>query len=377
MEAVGRLTGGIAHDFNNILGTIVGSVDLLLERLDPQSESTELAQEALDSALRGAELTKRLLAFSRRQPLQPDIIDLNEALSGMMRLVRRAVGETVDVTIVPGNDLWPALADKAQVEEAVLNLTINARDAMPAGGRLVIETANVHLDEDYAAHHVEVTPGDYAMLAVTDSGKGMPPEVAEKAFEPFFTTKEVGKGTGLGLSMVYGFVKQSGGHLKIYSELGHGTTVRLYLPRAGQPGEAPAREEEKIEHPKGRETILVVEDEARLRAVATRILRDLGYTVLEAKNGPEALALLDDGQSVDLLFTDIVMPDGMNGRDLARAARERRQALKVLLTSGYSETFVRNGGEAYPPLLSKPYRKEQLARRIREILDRQGSPENE
>ena len=243
METVGQLTGGIAHDFNNLLGIVTANLDLLIERIAGDAESKELAEDALDGALRGAQLTQRMLAFARQQPLQPRNIDLNEVLPGMTAMLQRTVREDIAIEMAPGAQLWPALCDKSQVENVILNLAINARDAMPNGGRLLIETTNIHLDDAYAAQHVEVTPGDYVMLAIADSGTGMTPEVIERVFEPFFTTKAVGRGSGLGLSMVYGFVKQSGGHIKIYSEVGHGTTVKLYLPRAGEDTEAPADED--------------------------------------------------------------------------------------------------------------------------------------
>jgi PAS domain S-box-containing protein len=369
MEAIGQLTGGIAHDFNNLLGVIIGSLDLLRER-EADGESAELAQEALAGALRGAELTRRMLAFARRQPLQPRIVDLNDTLPGITEMLRRTLGEDIIISTSPAGDLWPALADPSQVEDAILNLAVNARDAMPNGGRLIIETANARLDENYAAQHSEVVPGDYVMLSVTDSGTGMPAEVIERAFEPFFTTKEAGRGTGLGLSMVYGFIKQSGGHVKIYSEPGHGTTVKLYLPKATDGTAAPTISHGPVEHPVGNEMVLVVEDDAKLRSVALKLLRDLGYRVREADSAKSALAVLSETDEIDVLFTDVVMPNG-TGYDLARKAREQHPRLKILFTSGYSEHLIKNGdaAELGAYLITKPYRKQELAVKLRSVLE--------
>jgi PAS domain S-box-containing protein len=368
MDAVGQLTGGVAHDFNNLLTVIIGALDL-----DPQRIPAEMRpalEQALRAAERGAALTHRLLAFSRQQMLVTRSVDFNRLIGDMDELLRRTLGEHVEVELKLAGDLWPALADSGQVENSLLNLAINARDAMPDGGKLTIETSNVYLDDDYASHNAEVAPGDYVMMAVTDTGTGMPEDVLAHVFEPFFTTKEVGKGTGLGLSMIYGFAKQSGGHAKIYSEVGHGTTVRLYLPRLAN--------ESKTEvatvvpsHKGGGETILVVEDNPDVRRLVLRQLRDLGYEVIEAANGPQALQILDGGASIDLLFTDVVMPGGMTGRQLAEAAKTRRPDLKTLFTSGYTEDSILRLGKLDPGvrLLSKPYRKHELATRIREALD--------
>jgi signal transduction histidine kinase/ActR/RegA family two-component response regulator len=372
METVGQLTGGVAHDFNNLLGIVTANLDLLIERLDGDAQSSELAQDALDGALRGAELTQRMLAFARKQPLQPTIIDLNEVLPGMTAMLQRTVREDIAIDMAPGDRLWRALCDKSQVENVILNLAINARDAMPAGGRLLIETANIRLDQAYAAQNFEVTAGDYVMLAIADSGTGMAPEVMERVFEPFFTTKPVGHGSGLGLSMVYGFVKQSGGHIKIYSEVGHGTTVRLYLPRAGDgPDISPEDTGAEIAaRAIGTETVLVVEDDLMLRRAAVKVLGELGYAVREADSAQSALRVMESGAAVDLLFTDVVMPGGMTGVDLVMASRERRPALKALLTTGYSEIFVKTGnGDGNVDLIGKPYRKRDLAAKIRSILD--------
>jgi len=370
MDAVGQLTGGVAHDFNNLLTVIIGALDL-----DPQRVPAEMRpsiEQALRAAERGAALTHRLLAFSRQQMLVARKVDFNRLIGDLDELLRRTLGEHVEVELKLAADLWPALADSGQVENSLLNLAINARDAMPEGGKLTIETVNVHLDEDYAGSNAEVIPGDYVMMAVTDTGTGMPPGVLTHVFEPFFTTKEVGKGTGLGLSMIYGFAKQSGGHVKIYSEVGHGTTVRLYLPRLSK-AEATASPVAASAAPGkgGGETILVVEDNPDVRRLVLRQLRDLGYAVIEAANGPQALKILEDGVAIDLLFTDVVMPGGMTGRQLAETAKGRRPNLKTLFTSGYTEDSILRLGKLDPGvrLLSKPYRKHELATRIREALD--------
>ena len=369
MDAVGHLTGGVAHDFNNLLTVIIGALDL-----DPQRIPAEMRpsiEQALRAAERGASLTHRLLAFSRQQMLVTRSVDFNRLIGDMDELLRRTLGEHVEIELKLADDLWPALADSGQVENSLLNLAINARDAMPDGGKLTIETTNVHLDDDYASNNAEVAPGDYVMMAVTDTGTGMPPDVLAHVFEPFFTTKDVGKGTGLGLSMIYGFAKQSGGHAKIYSEVGHGTTVRLYLPRLTN--QSPASDSAAPTAPRkgGGETILVVEDNPDVRRLVLRQLRDLGYEVIEAANGPQALQILDGGASIDLLFTDVVMPGGMTGRQLAEAAKVRRPGLKTLFTSGYTEDSILRLGKLNPGvrLLSKPYRKHELATRIRETLD--------
>jgi CheY-like chemotaxis protein len=320
---------------------------------------------------RGAALTNRLLAFSRRQTLQPRTVDVNVLLSGMDGLLRRTLGEAIEVEWVRGAGVWQTLVDPGQLENALLNLAINARDAMPAGGKLTIETGNAFLDQAYADTEPDVRPGQYVMVAVADSGQGMTAEVVARAFEPFFTTKEAGKGTGLGLSMVYGFVKQSGGHVKIYSEIGQGTIIRLYVPRAaGAALEAEARREAGPA-PTGTETILVVEDEAAVRDYVETQLTRLGYRVIAAPDGPAALAALSRDDDIALLFTDIVMPGGMNGRQLAEAATEMRPGLKVLYTSGYTENVVVHHGRLDPGirLLNKPYRTIDLARSVRAALD--------
>ena len=371
MEAIGQLTGGIAHDFNNLLGVIIGNVEFLLDAVADNPEQTGLVNEILSSALGGADLTRRLLAFARRQTLQPQRIDLNGHLSHQIVMLRRLLGETIQVKTTLAAGLWPTRADPSQVADTLLNLAINARDAMPYGGSISIETANAHLDEQYAERNAEVTPGDYVMLSVADTGIGMPEEVAERAIEPFFTTKEPGAGSGLGLSMIYGFARQSGGHLKINSEVGRGTTVRLYLPRVPAERSAPLGEADDAPLPTGDEAILLVDDDTEMRAVARRHLVSLGYRVREAENGPAALAILRDGARFDLLFTDVVMPGGMTGYQLAAAAGYRRPGLKVLFTTGYARTGSRNDlAESEPvAMLRKPYRKHDLAAAIRMVLD--------
>jgi PAS domain S-box-containing protein len=372
MEAVGQLTGGIAHDFNNILAVILGLIELLAEGVADDPQLAVMAKAIDEAAERGAQLTQRMLAYARRQPLHAREIDLADVVARSTTMLQRTLGEDIAVKVVISDGLWPAFADPAQLEDAILNLAVNARDAMPKGGQLVIEAANVHLDEQYAAENVEVTAGDYVAVIVTDSGGGMAPEVVERAFDPFFTTKDVGRGTGLGLSMVYGFVKQSRGHVKIYSEVGHGTSIKLYLPRAVS-AEAAAADAlaEPAAHLRGQETILVVEDARAVRIMAVNMLESLGYEVWQAEDGPSALECLKSPRTIDLLFTDMIMPNGMSGQDLAGRARELRPDLKVLFTSGYSEHFIAARGDATPdgPLLNKPYRKQRLAEAVRRVLD--------
>jgi PAS domain S-box-containing protein len=376
MDAIGRLTGGVAHDFNNLLAVIMGSVELIGEQVPKGSEPAALAEEAMEAVRRGSDLVRRLLAFARKQHLEPESVDLNERLTDVVPLLQRTLGENLGVKVRPAKDLWQARIDPTQVDDALVNLAINARDAMADGGTLTIETANVTIDEEYAAHHVEVAAGDYVMLAVSDTGTGMPPDVAARAFEPFFTTKAEGKGTGLGLSQVFGWVKQSGGHIKIYSEVDHGTTIKLYLPRATA---AQARAEAKaLEEtpPNGNETILLVEDNPSVRRTVVRQLSDLGYSTIEAKDGEAALEMIRSGTDFDLLLTDIVMPGGMNGYDLAARAEEVRPDVRVLFTSGYTELAAagikaaRNG-----PLISKPYSKRELGKALRAALDSSNSGE--
>jgi len=373
MEAIGRLTGGIAHDFNNILAVIIGMSEVLAEAVSGNDKLAQMVRTVDEAADRGAQLVQRLLAFARKQPLQRRVLDVNEIVTRMIAILQRTLGEDIALKAALGGGLWPTATDSSQLEDALLNLAVNARDAMPIGGQLVIETANVHLDEAYAAHNVEVTAGDYVAVIVSDTGSGMPPEVIERAFEPFFTTKGVGHGSGLGLSMVYGFVKQSGGHVKIYSEAGHGTSIKLYLPRAEStaPAVADAAGRQADQAAIGHETILVVEDDPAVRVVAVNILEGLGYHVRQAEDGHAALAILLRSGEIDLLFTDLIMPNGMSGQDLLRKAREQRPTLKALFTSGYSEHVIRGRGDrdASVPLLGKPYRKQQLAAAIRDVLD--------
>ncbi|HTW54731.1 MAG TPA: MASE4 domain-containing protein [Stellaceae bacterium] len=371
MEALGQLTGGLAHDFNNHLGIIIGNLDLLDDANVLTAGQKELVDEALTAAFNGAELTRRLLAFARRQPLRPARIEVNKLIENITKLLRRTLGERVEIALNLDATIPAIVADPSQLETAIANLANNARDAMPNGGRLTITTGVRYLDADYAADHVEVTPGGYVLIEVSDTGTGMPPDVLTRVFEPFFTTKEPGKGTGLGLSMVFGFMKQSGGHINVYSEPGRGTTFRLYL----RPGEALAEEAEAPSgdaaslHGAG-ERILVVEDNAKLRAVLVRQLDELGYDVREADNAVAALALLDDGVEVDLLLSDIVMPGEIDGCQLAREFVGRRPGGRVLLTSGFPGTRVAELGELGVNfrLLDKPYRKRDLASVLREVL---------
>jgi PAS domain S-box-containing protein len=369
LDAVGRLTGGVAHDFNNLLAIIHGNAELLRERMEDGTEPADMIEDVIGAAGRGAELVRRLLAYARMQHLDPDAIDLNARLPNVISLLHRVLGEDVAVRSRPADGLWPANVDPTQVDDAIVNLAINARDAMPGGGTLTIETSNVHLDEDYARHHVEVRPGEYVMLAVSDTGTGMSQEVIDRAFEPFFTTKEEGHGTGLGLSQVYGWVKQSGGHIKIYSELGHGTTIKLYLPRAETQAGA-GQTAQDLGTPCGDERVLVVEDNPNVRKTVIRQLHDLGYETVEAESGGQALEFASDGLEFDLLLTDVVMPGGMTGYQLADELRSDRPNLRVLFTSGYTELAASSGSPARSdPLLSKPYRKQDLGRAVRAVLD--------
>ncbi|MCA8906696.1 MAG: CHASE domain-containing protein [Rhodospirillaceae bacterium] len=371
MEAIGQLTGGIAHDFNNMLSVVVGNLDLIEPQVQGDTRVAKRLQAAMDSALRGAELTRRLLAFARQQPLEPQAIDLNQRLPELEAILTRMLGEATVVKVAPGRRLWWCIADPSQVDNAILNLAINARDAMPGGGTLVIETANLTIDDTVTAKDQDVSPGDYVMLAVTDTGTGMSPEVLEHATEPFFTTKEVGRGSGLGLSMVFGFAQQSGGYLRIYSELGHGTTVKIYLPRTSAPdGDHPASAVAEGAAPGGGERVLLVEDNPELREAVGAQLIDLGYKVEAVGHAKAALDHLAKDAAVDLLFTDIVMPGGMSGFELAREARRRHPELKILLTTGYAATAAGDGLESEfgATVLSKPYRMEELAQRLRTVL---------
>ncbi len=386
IEAVGQLTGGIAHDFNNLLTIIIGNLDTLKRRLADTAQQTDVATLAaalakpVDLALQGArsaaQLTHRLLAFSRRQALDPTRVDLNRLVAGMSDLLRRTLGETINIETILAAGLWPTFVDTNQVENALINLCVNARDAMPEGGRLTIETANTYLDDAYARQFGDVTPGQYALLSVTDTGSGIPSELMERAFEPFFTTKPAGQGSGLGLAMVHGFIKQSGGHIRIYSEVGQGTTVKLYMPRLLQDEAAasvPApRPSPQAASPRGsaRETILLVEDNEGVRDFARGALQELGYTVLEAAEAENALKIIAEEPRVDLLFTDVVLP-GMSGRELANRATALRPDLPVLFTTGYTRNAIIHHGRLDPgvQLLSKPFAQHDLARKVREMLD--------
>ena len=374
MEAVGQLTGGIAHDFNNMLAVVIGGLGLAQRRLARgDHEVGKYIDAAMDGARRAATLTQRLLAFSRQQALAPIALDANAMVRGMEDLLRRTIGEAVQLETVLAGGLWRTHADPSQLENALLNLAVNARDAMGEVGRLTIETANAHLDEDYARQHGDVAAGQYVQISVTDVGSGMTSEVIARAFDPFFTTKAAGVGTGLGLSQVYGFVKQSDGHLKVYSEVGQGTTVKIYLPRfVGQLEAIPAlpmRAEMQPGRPE--EVVLVVEDEERVRELAVATLRELGYSVIHAHDAISALRQLDAHPEVTLLFTDIVMP-GVNGRKLADEAVRRRPDLRVLFTTGYTRNAVVHNGvlDAGVDLLGKPYGLDQLAAKVRDVLDR-------
>jgi PAS domain S-box-containing protein len=381
MEGIGQITGGVAHDFNNLLTIIIGNLETLQRNLNVSVIDTGRLRRSAENAMRGARraeaLTQRLLAFSRQQPLDPKPIDIGRLVTGMSDLLRRTLGEQVTVETVLGGGVWRANADPNQLELAVLNLAVNARDAMPNGGKLTLETANVHLDEQYAASQAEVLPGQYVMLAVTDTGSGMSPDVIARAFDPFFTTKEVGHGTGLGLSQVYGFVKQSRGHVKIYSEIGEGTTIKLYLPRVHA---ASVTDEPQIEAPVARgsphETILLVEDDEGVRNYSSETLRELGYHVLEAETGQAGLQLLDRHPAVRVLFTDIGLPGGMNGRQLADEARKRRPDLPVLFTTAYARNAIVHDGRLDPgvELITKPYTQAALAAKLRDIIDARRSP---
>jgi PAS domain S-box-containing protein len=371
MEAVGQLTGGIAHDFNNILTVITGTIGILAEAVADRPELEAIARMIDEAAERGGQLTKHLLAFARKQPLQPREVDVTNLVLETVKLLRPTLGEHIQIEPLLADDTWPALVDPNQLTTAILNLALNARDAMPSGGSLAIETKNTYLDEAYAEMNIEVTAGSYVMIAVSDTGGGIAPKNLERVFDPFFTTKEVGKGTGLGLSMVYGLIKQSGGHIKIYSEEGHGTSVKMYLPRAT--GTDPDASEVPALAPVqgGHEAILVVEDDALVRKYVMTQIRSLGYTTLEASNAAEALALIDSDAAIDLLFTDVIMPGPMNGRHLVDEVLKRRPALKTLFTSGYTENAIVHHGrlDSGVLLLAKPYRKPELARMIRLALD--------
>lgn len=375
LDAIGRLTGGVAHDFNNLLMIIIGNLETAQRTLEQWSEGAQLrlarrVENAMHGAKRAATLTKRLLAFARQAPLDPTALDVNRLLYGVSDFLKRALGEHISLEVVGGAGVWPVEVDPAELETAILNLAVNARDAMREGGKLTVETGNSYLDQDYCRQHPDLRPGQYVLIAVTDTGSGMTRDVMDRAFEPFFTTKQSGEGTGLGLSQVYGFVKQSGGHVRIYSELGEGTTVKIYLPRFV--GALPSPEPARSEASRGRagECILVVEDDADVRAYVVETLTALGYDVLQAAGAEEALKIVEERDTIALLLTDVVMP-GLNGRKLADAARDRRPGLKVVYMTGYSRNAIVHQGRLDPDveLLQKPVASDDLAAMVRKVLD--------
>ena len=379
LQAVGQLTGGIAHDFNNLLAIIIGNLQLLQEHVGGDIKIGEFLTDALWSAQRGAELTYQLLAFARRQPLRPEALNLNEVVEGMSDLLRRTLGAGIDIHVHLAPDLWEARADRGEIERALLNLAVNARDAMADGGVLTLETGNAVLDEEYAEQYPEVTAGDYVLFAVADTGTGMPPEILKRVLEPFFTTKEAGKGSGLGLSMVYGFVKQSGGHLSIHSDVGHGTTVKLYLPCAATAvshrDEAVAKEPDQAFAGK---IVLMVEDEAKLTKIAVHMLETLGFRVATAENATQALQCLEQLGRIDVLFTDLGLPGGMNGAELAEEVRRRHPDVHIICTTGYAKDDVLRNRSllAGTPLITKPYSRSTLAQEFAAVFSRQRADKN-
>jgi CheY-like chemotaxis protein len=369
MEAIGKLTGGIAHDFNNLLQVISGNLQLLGNDVAGNERAERRVVNAMAGVSRGSKLASQLLAFGRRQPLAPKVVNLGRLIRDLDDLLRRALGEAIEIETIAAGGLWNTLIDPANVENALLNLAINARDAMNGRGRLTIEAGNASLDDHYVQTNPDAIPGQYVMLAVTDTGCGIPEEIIGQVFEPFFTTKPEGHGTGLGLSMVYGFVKQSGGHIKVYSEPGQGTTIKLYLPRSAQ------SEDIVIDHDSGvvtggTETILVAEDDDAVRDTVVALLTDLGYRVLKARDAQGALTIIESGVPIDLLFTDVVMPGSLKSPEVARKARERLPHLAVLFTSGYTENSIVHGGrlDEGVDLLTKPYTREALAKKLRQVL---------
>jgi CheY-like chemotaxis protein len=372
MESIGQLTGGVAHDFNNLLQVISGNLQLLAREVAGNGRAEVRVQNALTGVSRGAKLAAQLLAFGRRQPLEPKVVNIGRFIRGMDDLLRRTLGEEIEIETTVSGGLWNTFADPGQIENALLNLAINARDAMNGRGRLTIEVGNAFLNDDYTRSHPDVSPGQYVLLAVTDTGTGIDPAIIDRVFEPFFTTKAEGRGTGLGLSMVYGFAKQSGGHVKIYSEQGMGTTVKLYLPRSTHSEDLLV---EVSQQPAigGSETVLVVEDDEQVRATAVEMLTDLGYRVLKAADADSALAVVESGVPIDVLFTDVVMPGNLRSPELARRARERLPEIAVLFTSGYTENAIVHGGrlDEGVHLLPKPYTREALSRKIRHVIGNQ------
>jgi CheY-like chemotaxis protein len=370
LEATGQLTGGVAHDFNNLLLIIGGNAELLAE-CDLSPEARGMVEKIAQAAANGSDLTGRLLSFARKQPLEPKVLAIADHLVGVGELIRRVLPESISIEVLCDQNLWLAHADPGQLENALINLVVNARDAMPGGGTLTVEATNAIFDSDQVLIEPNLEQGEYVQISVTDNGSGMPPEVLAQAFDPFFTTKPFGEGTGLGLSMVYGFAKQSAGHLSIYSEVGQGTTVRLYLPREKGEAEQILARSPVGTLPQGCETILLVEDNETVRAHVHRLLKSLKYNVIVASNGPDALEILKGDQPVDLLFTDMIMPGGMNGKDLADAAVGLRPNMKVLFTSGYTDNSLIHEGRLVSglSLLSKPYGRKDLAETLRQLLD--------
>lgn len=380
METVGQLTGGIAHDFNNLLLVIGGNLEMLQDELSGRPAAQSLVSMALMATERGAQLNRQLLAFARKQPLVPAVVDINALIREQAELLRLSLGELFEVEMVLGGGLWQATVDKGQLQNALLNLAVNARDAMPEGGKVTIETSNAHFDRSYAAQHHDVPAGQYVLIAVSDTGHGMSTEVQARALEPFFTTKGLGQGTGLGLSMIYGFVKQSGGHLKLYSEVGHGTTVKIYLPRAHPDVDAAAGSGAAMNAGTsgstagfvgGSETILVVEDDPEVRVYVTGVLRSFGYNIIAVEDGPAVLSALVTIKRLDLLFTDVVLPHGMNGKQVSAAVLERFPEAAVVFTSGYTKNAIVHNGRVDDEtwLLSKPYSRQELGKTVRSLLD--------
>jgi signal transduction histidine kinase len=372
MESIGRLAGGIAHDFNNLLTAITGYVDLAIDTLPQTHPVRDDLNEINKAADRAATLTRQLLAFARRQVIEPQILNLSTMIVDMSKLLRRLLGEDIDLTTLPDPQLWSVKADPGQIEQVVINLAVNARDAMPRGGKLLIETQNTRLDDLYTSRHIDVAPGEYVQLAVTDTGQGIPPDVQSRIFEPFFTTKEAGKGTGLGLATCYGIIKQHGGHIGFYSEEGRGTTFKIYLPRAIEGTSLRERKVEPREYASGTETVLLVEDEDMVRDMSARILRAQGYTVVEAINGVEALQLVSKhvGKTFDIVVTDVVMPR-MGGEALVKQLILLQPSIKVLFVSGYTDNMLRQDDWLGPnrAILQKPFTRDALSRKVRELLD--------
>jgi two-component system, cell cycle sensor histidine kinase and response regulator CckA len=379
LHAVSQLTGGIAHDMNNLLAIIIGNLELLQVHVGGDTKKIdEFLTDALWSARRGAELTYQLLAFARRRPLHPEAFNLNEVVEGMSDLLRRTLGASIDIHVHLAPDLWEARADRGEVERALLNLAVNARDAMTHGGVLTLETGNAALDEEFTEQYPEVTAGDYVLFAVADTGTGMPPEILERVLEPFFTTKKAGKGSGLGLSMVYGFVKQSGGHFSIYSDSGHGTTVKLYLPRAAMAVSHPDAVAKEPDHTFAGKVVLVVEDEAKLAKITVHMLETLAFRVATAENATQALQRLEQLGRIDVLFTDLDLPGGMNGAELVEEVRRRHPDVHIICTTGYAKDAVLRNWPlpAGTPLITKPYSQSTLAQEFAAVLSRQGADQN-